>query len=452
VAVALAVLLGLLFVWSTLGEIYRDFRWKPRVDFTMYHAAAQTAAAGEDLYHFHEPGGYRPHNLPYPYPPLLASLLSPLGKLSIGWAYHLWIAFIVLCLGLLSWLTAKVTAFCGAQRPLLLALGALFLSMLLVDSNVYWGQVNIPVMTLVASGLLLYLKGKRGWGGALIGFAAALKVLPAALALFFLVRRDWRALGACLATALGLVFLVPALVGGPSWAWAMNREWLDLFYAALSQGSQGLQSGGGYVSHLKNGSIVATFDRIFGGAGHKPLFLSLPQDTIDSLVKVLRLGVVLTSAAATLRIFRPRAAGVERHVFPLVVGLLLLCTWLINILLWDHHLIGLVLILPVVAAAALDGTIDPRWRRALWIGLVAGVAGLSSGWFNGSRRWGLQSLCFLILWGSIAWALIHAPAPPDKPQGSTAPEKEREASEPSLEESRQLALPLTGPETSKETQ
>ncbi len=100
--------------------------------------------------------------------------------------------------------------------------------------------------------------------------------------------------------------------------------------------------------------------------------------------------------------------------------MLVLTGWLYNILLWDHHTIGLVFILPVVAAACLDTRLLPRWRLPLWIGLVAAATGLASGWFDGSRSWGLQTLCFATLWFGIAMALITAP-PPAPPQPELRP-------------------------------
>jgi len=448
IAVGLLIGLGALFVLSSLAEVYRNFKWMPRVDFTMYHTAAKVALAQQSLYHFHEPGGFQPGNLPYPYPPLLACLLTPLAKLSLAAAYHLWVGVIVACFGLLVWLSARVVRECGGPRPLLLAVAAMFLAMILVDSNVYWGQVNVPVMTLVAGAVLLGLRGRTGWAGALIGVATALKLLPAALMLWFLVRRDARALGAFFATLVAGVLLVPMLVGGPTWAWQMNREWLALVFGAVTQGADGLQAHGGYVTGYKNGSLAAVFDRLFGGAGRKgALVVRLPQPTIDSLTTLVRLAVLAASVAATVRLWRRRAPAVERWLLPLAASLLLLLGWLFNLILWDHHTVGLVLILPVVAGAALDPRLDPGWRRALWLGLIAGAAGLASGWFSGSRRWGIQTLCLLLLWGGLAWALIHAPPPAPGGERSESGDSEPGArSETSAGgDASQLALPLEAP-------
>ncbi len=397
---------------STVGVVFAHFKWFPRVDFTMYHAAARTALAGENLYHFHERGGYLPGNLPYPYPPLLASLLSPLGKLSVGLAYHIWVSFIVLCLALSAYLTARLVSELGARRPVLLAAGAVMLSLLLLDANIYWGQVNIPVTALVAGAVLCGHRKQSVWAGVLLGFAAALKVLPVLLVIWFLARRDFKAIGAFTVTVLLGVFAIPALVAGPAWAWQMNKEWLELFHAAMTKGSQGLQSGGGYVSHRKNGSLVAVFDRLFGGAMRKPMVVKLPQDTINLMVNGLRWTIMLFSLVAACVPWRRRDQAYEPYLWPLVASMLLLTGWLFNILLWDHHTIGLVFILPVVAAACLDTRLTARWRLPLWTGLVAASAGLASGWFDGSRSWGIQTLCFTTLWFGIAVALITAPPPP----------------------------------------
>lgn len=416
VTLVVGTVLVLLCALTTVGVVFSHFKWMPRVDFTMYHAAARTALAGESLYHFHEPGGYLPGNLPYPYPPLLASLLSPLGKLSVGTAYHIWVTFIILCLGLTAYLTARLVSELGARRPILLAAAAVLLSLVLLDSNVYWGQVNIPVTALVAGAVLCGHRKRSVWAGILLGLAAALKVLPVLLVIWFVARRDWKAIGAFTATVLLGVFAVPALLSGPAWAWRMNKEWLELFHAAMTKGSQGLQSGGGYVSHLKNGSLVAVFDRLFGGAGRKPMVTKLPQDTINLLVNGFRWTILLFSLVAACVPWRKRAAGYEPYLWPLTASMLLLTGWLYNILLWDHHTIGLVFILPVVAAACLDTRLLPRWRLPLWVGLVAAVTGLASGWFDGSRSWGIQTLCFITLWFGIAVALITAPPPIPAPQ------------------------------------
>jgi alpha-1,2-mannosyltransferase len=283
--------------------------------------------------------------------------------------------------------------------------------------------VNLPVTALTGAAVLLGVRGRTVAAGGLLGFAAALKVLPAALILWFLVRRDWKAVGAFVCVAVGSLVVIPTLVGGPVWMWEANRGWLDLLFSALTKGSEGLQSGGGYVGHLKNGSIVAVMDRMFGGGGQPPILTRLPQETITRIALLLRVIVIAGSVATVIRLWRPRHPVVEPYAWPLVASLLLLAGWLVNLLLWDHHTIGLALILPIVACACLDGRLPDAFRSALWFGLVAAVMGLTSGFFPGSRKLGLQSLCFALLWGSIAWALVTSP-PPEPPRPRAAEQLE----------------------------
>lgn len=416
-ALIVAVVLAALYAAATLTEVHEAYKWKPQVDFTMYRDAARTALAGGDLYHFHEAR----RDMPYPYPPLLASVLSPLGLVRLAPAYHIWAALLIVFLALTVYLTERILKEIGAPRPALMAAGALLLSLFLLDSNIYWGQVNLPVTALTACGVLMALRRRTVLAGALLGVAAALKVLPAALLLWFVVRRDWRAVAAFVGAAVGSVFLIPSLVGGVGWAWEMNVEWLKLFWSAIVKGGEGLQSHGGYTTALKNGSLSAVVDRLFGGYGHKAKIIRLTAGSVKAIGFTLRAAVVCVSAAAVIRQFRPRTEEVERYLWPLAAGLLLLCGWLVNLLMWDHHTIGLLMILPVVAVVCLDPRLPPRWRLPLWVGLLSAVAALTSGFFPGSRRWGLQTLCYLALWGGIAWSLLTAPASGDRSPAASEP-------------------------------
>lgn len=406
-------------ILATVGLVFTSYKWSPRIDFTSFHAAARTALEGGNLYEFHrEPGGPR-GILPYPYPPLLASLLAPLAKLNLGWAYWIWIGINALSLGLTVWFVSRLLALLEVPRPLLITLVAALGSLVMLDANVYWGQVNLPVTAIVAGAVLALQRQRSVTAGVLVAVATGIKVLPAALVIWFLVRRDWRALGAFCLTLAAALMLVPALAGGLGWAWRMNLEWCGRFWQALVGGAQNFTLGT-YVVHSKNGSLPAIFDRFFGGHGARPIVVKLSQASIDGLGLISRLTIAATTIAslAWLTPSRRRSPVVEPWLWPLAASALLLCGWLMNILLWDHHLVGLLIVLPVVAGAALDPRLSPRWRRPLWIGLMASTALVTGGWFDAARIWGLVTLGLLILWACILWALISVPpaAPPPLPK------------------------------------
>ncbi|GAA5156562.1 MULTISPECIES: glycosyltransferase 87 family protein [Amycolatopsis] len=73
-----------------------------------------------------------------------------------------------------------------------------------VHSTFDFGQVNLLLMGLVTADVLLARRRARGTG---VGLAAAIKLTPLAFLLFFLVRRDHRALGTAIATFAGVTGL-----------------------------------------------------------------------------------------------------------------------------------------------------------------------------------------------------------------------------------------------------
>lgn len=414
---ALVVMVGLLALYgaTTLLEVHRNHKWKPEVDYRSYRAAALTAARGGDIYSFHRSGDKHQRTTPYTYPPLLASVLYPLARLPLALGFYLWSLLMLVTLGIALWLVQRSTALLGAPRPDLLAAAPLLVCPFLLDSNLYWGQVNVLVTALLAGAVLAGLQKRSATAGSLIALAAALKVLPALVILWFVVRRDTRALAGFGGTLVVALLVVPSLVGGPRWAWETNLAFLDLLHGVATEGRAGLQS---YYSGLQNGSLMATFDRLFGGSGKKALLLSLSQSRINSLVALSRLILLAVSLGALLRVtlFRQREP-LALQLWVLSVSLLVVAGWLSNYLLWDHHLVGLLILLPLTAAVALDPRLRARWRLPLGAGLVAGVLVLTSGFYPGSRRWGVQLLCLLVLWGSLVWVLInvHRARDPEPP-------------------------------------
>ncbi|MFH2009285.1 MAG: glycosyltransferase family 87 protein [bacterium] len=399
------MVLVLLFAAATLGEVYINHKWQPKVDFRAYRATALTAGQSGDIYDYHRSGDHHLRTTPYTYPPLFACLIYPLAKLPLAFGYYLWCGLMLVSLGGAVVLIKRTIQVLGVQRSGLLAVAPLLLCPFILDSNLYWGQVNVLVMTLVAGVVLMEVRGRSLAAGSLLAVAAALKVLPALILLWFLARRDTRALAGFAATAVLVLLGIPALVGGPGWAWEMNVAWVEILLGIVTDGRSALQS---YYNGLSNGSLVATFDRLFGGSGNKALLVSISQKRIDSIVNLIRMALVMASIVAVTRASLLRRRALMPQLFALAVAMLLVCGWLINYLLWDHHLVGLILVLPLLAAVVMDRRLSARWRQPLVVCLVAGVLAMTSGFYAGSRRWGLQALCLLVLWGGTFWALIGA--------------------------------------------
>jgi hypothetical protein len=375
---------------------------KPHFDFAMYHGAATAAADGKDIYSFHEKSG----DMPYPYPPLLASTMVPLSKLSLMTAYAIWCALLFMCLAGTVFVTSRILEELKFTEPILGAIAALPFVSVLLDSNYYWGQVNLLVALISGLAILAGLRGQWLRAGVFIGIAGAMKVLPGLLIIWLLARRRWAAAGAAVGSALFCLMLVPAILGGGfAWAWSMNMNWLELFFSALSKGSDGLQSNGGYVVNYKNGSINAILDRFFGGSGATAIVLKLSAGTIKLISTVIRGLLLLATVAVAVRAALFTNSAVEKYKWPLAAVMLTLSGWLANLLMWDHHTITILVMAPIVLAAVLDRDCPTPWRGTLLVGLAAIVIGFASGYTNGTRRFGLQTATLLLLWSSVCWSL-----------------------------------------------
>ena len=87
--------------------------------------------------------------------------------------------------------------------------------------NLLFGQLYILLLLLLVAACWSYLRGLRVLAGALVALAATCKVFPALLFVFFLQRREWRALASGAVAGIAAVALSVAVFG-----WNVHRTWL----------------------------------------------------------------------------------------------------------------------------------------------------------------------------------------------------------------------------------
>ncbi|WP_020673048.1 glycosyltransferase 87 family protein [Amycolatopsis nigrescens] len=270
------------------------------IDLQVYRLGSEALWTHRDLY-----GPLPPTDagisLPFIYPPFAAIALTPLAVLP--WSWMVAALFVLSLLGLLLTLFAVT----WRMRPAGGRLGALMVAGAALPALVWlepirgtfgFGQVNLLLMALVTADLLLAGRRSRGIG---VGLAAAIKLTPLAFLLYFLVRRDYRALGTAVATCAvvtGLAFVV-----APD---ASARYWLG--------GLAGASGLSGSTFHT-NQTILATLTRL----GMDPGFTTLSWLGLS--------GIVAVAAATAMRRSTP------------VVALLLNATAavLISPISWSHH-------------------------------------------------------------------------------------------------------------------
>jgi alpha-1,2-mannosyltransferase len=202
-----------------------------------------------------------------------------------------------------------------------------------VRDTLYFGQVNIVLMTLVTLDCLL--RAPRWPRGALVGLAAAVKLTPAAFVLFFLLRRDLRAAATAAAAflaATGAGFLL-------DWPGSV-QYWTHYVFEARRIGS---------TTYASNQSILGLLTR----AGLDP-------GTLAGAAAWLALAAVVVMAACRGR----RRAFAACHA-PWALSLNAFTALLISPISWSHHWVWCVPALLALAGASLRDHVRLPWATAM---------------------------------------------------------------------------------------
>ncbi|MET9200369.1 glycosyltransferase 87 family protein [Gordonia sp. NPDC003585] len=186
--------------------------WGPPVDFQVYRYGGGFLVDGTHLYDGNVPTINDGQILPFTYPPFSALVFAPLSWLPVRvGAVIMAIAGCLVVWWLIRLLLRRVG--CG-DLPIgwSMILTAVALQMEPVRITLDLGQVNLLLVALMVADTIwdrrpAWLEPYRGL---MVGFAAAIKLTPAVIVIYYLARRQWRA-----AFNVGLGFL---LFSGIAWA------------------------------------------------------------------------------------------------------------------------------------------------------------------------------------------------------------------------------------------
>jgi alpha-1,2-mannosyltransferase len=268
--------------------------------------------------------------LPFNYPPFAAVLMLPLTVLERAVVDTLWL---LAGIAASAWFIVTATRmaprlpFPSWAAPLVAAVGIWSVPVLLTARL---GQIN----WLLALALVLDLKLERerpGAAGIATGFAAAVKLYPAAALLYFVARKNWGALRRAVITAATLSVLAAVV---------MPRESVDYWTKQ-----------------------VFTIDRVFGA--DNPLSVSIRREIAWLPLPEAATTILWLAAAALLGWIALRRIGtaVERNN-PLSGATIAMCAGSACFpLSWSHHLYFL---LPAALLWLGDGrAADRRWGAAV---------------------------------------------------------------------------------------
>ncbi|MCC6763542.1 MAG: DUF2029 domain-containing protein [Deltaproteobacteria bacterium] len=350
VAILVAVLLG-----SAVRNIKEDG------DFRGYLEVGELVLRGADIYAEARPDVNT-------WPPLYAVACVPfalLARVSVYLARAVWLGLNFACIVALF----RLATYLVHRRPLVLVaapgtvalvsgaiLGPLVLSARFLLGNLDRLQINMVILAACLLAIAWIVRGRAAAGGALVGLAAAVKVLPIFFLPYFAWKRWWRALGAALATG-ALASLAPALVFGWERFVAYARHWL-----ALSAGSWPVRKGNQSVYAMVD--RLYTHDAIVWSAAHKRLTAS-NDPVVAAIVYGLLALVALVFLRATRRGGRaPASVGVTMEA-----AIVLCVTVLFAPLAWKHYFVFLLLGQFVLWHAAFGGGYgldEPARRRVAW--------------------------------------------------------------------------------------
>jgi alpha-1,2-mannosyltransferase len=367
---ALIVLLFLPGVYFTVADLTPPHQ----EDFGAYYVAARALAGGESPFDVRTAArvaataGVANHSS-YIYPPLLALLLRPLAALPYSAAATIWFALSAAALFTALWLLRPITELPWRIYGWVCA-AVLFLPP--VHHTLQHGQITHFLLLLIVAGAAGG-SGAAGW----VGFAAALKVFPATLAVAYALSGRIVAL-VVMAGCAAVVTVAGALAAPAATADFVRRVAPQLAVEPRPAAN--------------NQSIGAVTARWFAGAPRAGRIVSL------ALTAMFVAGTLWALAAARTA----QGEIVQCRRFSLV----LVCTLIISPIVWDHYYVLLLLPIAVLFRSGDDQTMAFLLLTASLLLLSHRywplTSAMSSPWFMSEGLAGV-----VVLWIALLKALSY---------------------------------------------
>ena len=321
------------------------------VDMIIYREGVKAFLSGGEVYS--QPMYAGDITLPFIYPPFGALVMVPLvafESMSDDLAGDIMIVLSDLLLLACIYLVARAILPAMARRNFLavvFVVWAVVLGFEPVELNNGFAQINIAIMALVVFDLVprkRYLP--QGW---LIGVAAAIKLTPAAMLLYFLVRKDAKPI--ITAAVSGVV--ATALAAAVRW-----DVFVEFFFGKMLAMGSGDDFGVG-TAYQSNSSWKGVLERAFSSAE-----AAEAHSTFLNVAWLIGVVVIIGVGAWLMRGLFRRGLDIDAALTATVVMLL------ISPVSWSHHWVWLTLILQVLAYRAWS------WRHQTWVAgsLIAVVA------------------------------------------------------------------------------
>jgi hypothetical protein len=301
----------------------------------------------ENAVHFRETGEIAADLGVHNYLPFFTIFVLPWGLLPLRVAS---VAFVVLSLVLFAMTVALAERLLNERArpgPRAAMLAALVLVIPYVHSCAVLGNMGLLILFLIVTAWFLVEHGREWEAGLALGLAALIKLLPALLIVFFLLKRRWRVAGTAAATMLVLGLGLPLATVGWERTVSLHK---DFYVRAVRDGSavQTITSDQPTKALYSNNSIPIVLRRLLSpvdGArrGEHPLYVDIVNLSRGTILGIYVL-LMAVFIGTTLFLTRPHstswppdgigAARALRAQFGSWCCLMLL----VSPLVWTHYL------------------------------------------------------------------------------------------------------------------
>lgn len=207
-------------------------------------------------------------------PPFFALLTYPLKYLSYVTAYWTW-SILSIAAGIISVLLLQKQLFSDSSKQMSLLLIVFFFTYLPTFVNTGFGQVSLLLLPIL---VLAWLAARNRYSilaGILLGILTALKIIFGIFFIYFLMRREWRALFCFIATTLLCMLLVIPVFG--------FENYVNYYHT--------MQNIAWYSSSW-NAGIYGVLVRLFGGGELNMPLIHWPQLT-HKIYWILIIGLII---------------------------------------------------------------------------------------------------------------------------------------------------------------
>jgi Glycosyltransferase family 87/WD40-like Beta Propeller Repeat len=298
-----------------------------------------------------------------PITPFSTLAMWPMALLPPLVAKHIWIVFNLALLFPIAFLLRSITGLS------LLHLGILFAMSFPLHRNLLFGQYYVLLLAILTAACWAAQRRYSWLAGALVALGIAVKIFPILLVLYFLRKKDWKALSTCI-----LVVALALLASIAVFGWGLHRTY---FLQVLPWTLRG-ECLDPYS--LTSSSISSVLHRLFI---YEPQWNAHPALHAPWLVAILLPIMELALLAPALLWIDPEDSSPER--VPLEWSVLLFTTLAISPLPASYHFTVLILPMAALCAHLLRGRRIGLLAAAILLYLAVGYPGWNTSPGDGWR-------------------------------------------------------------------